>query len=84
VPRSGTEKEKQAQVGGGKAKTDPAILERTHYNCPVYKYPKRNDKYLIFRVFLKPEAQGAPPLPNKMQPPQKWKLSGVCLLCTKD
>jgi len=22
------------------------------YNCPVYKYPKRTDKYLIFRVFL--------------------------------
>jgi dynein heavy chain len=84
VPRSGTEKEKQAQVGGGKQKTDPAILERTHYNCPVYKYPKRNDKYLIFRVYLKPEAQGAPALPNKMTPPVKWKLSGVCLLCTKD
>lgn len=24
----------------------------TTYNCPVYKYPKRTDKYLVFRVFL--------------------------------
>lgn len=22
------------------------------YNCPVYKYPLRNDRYLIFRVLL--------------------------------
>ena len=23
------------------------------YNCAVYKYPKRNDRYLIFRLMLK-------------------------------
>ena len=31
------------------------------FSCPVYKYPKRNDKYLIFRVKLQPEPKGAPP-----------------------
>merc|ERR1712019_147300 len=25
------------------------------YNCPVYKYPRRNDRYLIFRLLLKTE-----------------------------
>jgi dynein heavy chain len=42
------------------------------YNCPVYKYPKRTDKYLVFRVALPCEAPG----------PTKWKLRGVALLCS--
>jgi dynein heavy chain len=68
-----------------KPKVDLGVLEKTYYNCPVYKYPKRNDKYLIFRVFLKAESQGAPPNPNRgMTAPMKWKLAGVCLLCTKE
>lgn len=46
--------------GGNKAKTDLATLEKTAFSCPVYKYPKRNDKYLIFRCYLKAEAPGAP------------------------
>jgi len=40
------------------------------YDCAVYKYPRRNDKYLIFRLFLKSEVH-----------PTHWKLRGVCLLC---
>jgi len=39
------------------------------YHCAVYKYPKRNDRYLIFRLFLKTE-----------QHPSFWKLRGVCLI----
>jgi hypothetical protein len=27
----------------------------------VYKYPKRNNKYLIFRIKLQHEPKGAPP-----------------------
>ena len=78
------EKEKEKNPAGGK-KVDQAVLEKTHYSCPVYKYPKRNDKYLIFRVWLKPEGQGGSPNTNKgMTPPMKWKLCGVSLLCTKD
>jgi dynein heavy chain len=38
------------------------------YNCAVYKYPKRNDRYLIFRLLLKTE-----------QHPNHWKLRGVAL-----
>lgn len=44
--------------------------EKSSYDCPVYKYPRRTDKYLIFRVKL-PSDQDA----------QKWKLRGVALLC---
>jgi len=44
------------------------------YNCPVYKYPRRNDKYLIFRVFLPCEGTGS----------HKWKLRGVSLLCSTE
>lgn len=39
------------------------------YNTAVYKYPKRNDRYLIFRLLLKTELH-----------PYHWKLRGVCLV----
>ena len=39
------------------------------YDCAVYKYPRRNDKYLIFRLFLKTEIHNS-----------HWRLRGVCLL----
>jgi dynein heavy chain len=48
--------------------------DKSVYNCPVYKYPKRTDKYLIFRVNLNSETD----------PPSKWKLKGVALLCAKE
>merc|ERR1719399_2449105 len=35
------------------------------YDCAIYKYPKRNDRYLIFRMLLKTE-----------QHPFHWKLRG--------
>ena len=44
------------------------------YNCPVYKYPMRNDRYLIFRVFL--------PFTGIGNDQNKWKLRGVALLCS--
>ena len=83
VPRGPPDPKERAQPRSNKI--DLSLLEKTYYDCPVYKYPKRNDKYLIFRVYLKAEAQGAPPNPNRgMTPPMKWKLSGVSLLCTKE
>ncbi len=48
--------------------------DKSVYNCPVYKYAKRTDKYLIFRVNLNSETD----------PPSKWKLKGVALLCAKE
>lgn len=79
---SGGEK---APPGGNKGKQDLANLAKTAYFCPVYKYPKRNDKYLIFRCYLKAEQQGAPQNPNKGMTAQlKWKLSAVALLCCKE
>mmetsp|Transcript_72942 Transcript_72942/g.225339 ORF Transcript_72942/g.225339 Transcript_72942/m.225339 type:complete len:141 (-) Transcript_72942:83-505(-) len=39
------------------------------YNSAVYKYPKRNDRYLIFRLLLRTELH-----------PSHWKLRGVCLV----
>jgi len=43
------------------------------YECPVYKYPRRTDKYLIFRVNLRTEV-----------PPSHWTLRGVALLCSTE
>jgi dynein heavy chain len=39
------------------------------YDCPIYKYPKRNDRYLIFRILVKTE-----------QHPFHWKIRGVSLM----
>jgi dynein heavy chain, axonemal len=41
------------------------------YECPVYKYPLRTDKYLIFSVTL----------PSLNHRPLHWTLRGVSLLC---
>jgi len=77
--------DKPGQGGGNKAKAELANLEKIAYSCPVYVYPLRNDRYLIFRCYLKAEAAGAPQHPNKgLTAPMKWKLAGVSLLCCKD
>lgn len=47
--------------------------DRSSYDCPVYKYPRRTDKYLIFRVKLPSDCD-----------PHKWKLKGVALLCATE
>jgi len=39
------------------------------YNAALYKYPKRNDRYLVFRMLLKTETH-----------PFHWKLRGVCMV----
>jgi len=58
---------------------------KTWYDCPVYKYPKRSDRYIIFRVFLKPESGEKGSVVSKvMTPAMKWKMCGVALLCCKD
>jgi len=47
--------------GAGQAARQRAIdAEKALYSCPVYKYPMRNDKYLIFRTGIKAEQAGAP------------------------
>lgn len=43
------------------------------YDCAVYKYPKRNDRYMIFRMLMKTEVT-----------PALWKLRGVCLVAQVD
>lgn len=42
------------------------------FECPVYKYPVRTDRYLIFSVLL----------PSRDHKPQHWTLRGVALLCS--
>ena len=44
------------------------------YECPVYKYPVRSDKYYIFSVLLATQSHK----------PVHWILRGVGLLCTCD
>ena len=41
------------------------------YDCPVYKYPIRSDKYFIFAVMLA----------TQEHKPLHWTLRGVALLC---
>jgi dynein heavy chain len=70
---------------GAKAKQDDRAGEKSQYQCPVYKYPKRNDKYLIFRVGLKCDAQGGNNnLSRGVTPAMNWKLKGAALLCSKE
>jgi dynein heavy chain len=47
-----------------------------HYNCPVYKYPTKTDRYLVFRVLL--------PCVGGSTDASKWKMRGVSLLCSTD
>jgi len=76
-----------ARPAPGRGKQEPQT--KNFYECPVYKYPKRNDKYLITRVFLRPDSasndkqkDAAPP--GGILPKYNWKLKGVALLCTKE
>jgi len=69
---------------GNKAKQELANLEKTHYYCPVYKYPRRLEKYKVFNVYLRAEGTQPAPNPNKSMTPQmKWRLCGTALLCSK-
>ena len=43
------------------------------FDCPVYKYPKRTDKYMVFRLNLKTDIN-----------PSHWRLRGVCCLCSTE
>ena len=73
--------------GPSSKKNDNKDRDKTHYFCPVYKYPKRNDRYLIFRAWLKADAGNAPnvaKLASGVLAPQNWKLKGVSLLCCKE
>jgi dynein heavy chain len=42
------------------------------YECPVYKYPARTDRYIIFSVLLA----------TMNHKPLHWTLRGVALLCS--
>jgi len=68
-----------------KKKGDTGNRANQYYFTPVYKYPKRNDRYLIFRAYLKAEAPaGQLKLSQGVTPVMNWKLKGVCLLCCKE
>jgi dynein heavy chain len=43
------------------------------FDCPVYKYPKRTDKYLIMRLNLKTDVN-----------PSHWRLRGAACLCSTE
>jgi len=44
------------------------------FSAAVYKYPRRNDKYLIFRILLR----------TVDYHPFHWRLRGVCLVAQTD
>ena len=83
VSAESTNKEQMDKAAAKKA--DTGKRELTHYFTPVYKYPKRNDRYLIFRAYLKADAQaGQIKLSQGVTPVMNWKLKGVALLCCKE
>lgn len=43
------------------------------YSCPLYKTPKRTGLNFVTAIELRTD-----------EPPFKWVLRGVCLLCSKD
>lgn len=43
------------------------------YDAAIYKYPRRNDRYLIFRMLMKTDL-----------PPWHWRLRGVCCMMQTD
>lgn len=72
-------------MGAAKQKQDDKSSEKTMYACPVYKYPKRTDKYFIFKVNLKSDGQGGSTnLSRGVTSPMKWKLMAASLLCCKE
>lgn len=72
----------------GIKKPDDKSGDKGMYNCPVYKYPRRNDKYLVFRVMLRAEGQAGGQsnnlAPKGMKAEVNWKLKGVTLLCSRE
>jgi len=88
--------QQRAPAAAGR-RLDPLQLTANYFDCCVYKYPKRSDKYLITRMLLKPDASSANDRPQRggaaaadsnlpagMSPKINWKLKGVALLCTKE
>jgi len=75
-----------SEKGPAAKQKDKGNKADTHYYCPVYKYPKRNDRYLIFRAWLKadPPSNSNLKTSNNMTWASNWKLKGVCLLCCKE
>jgi len=53
---------------------NPASGPYPPLHAAVYKYPRRNDRYLIFRLLLK----------SGEYHPHHWKLRGVCLVAQVD
>lgn len=61
------------------------------YPCPVYKYPMRQDRYLVTIINLRAEPQQEKPargaqVQSKEQNAavNNWTLKGVALLCQKE
>ena len=73
-----------ARGPAAKGKETREQLLQTHYECPVYKYKKRTDKYLIFKVLLKPDNANEPNKAAAFPPKINWRLKGVALLCTTE
>ena len=78
----------EANALGGIKKADDKNSDKGMYSCPVYKYPRRNDKYIISRFLLRGEAaqgnQANAYMPKGMRSETNWKLKGVTLLCQRD
>ena len=65
----------EKKSGWGFAATPGGKIDMTKYSCPLYMYPRRCTGALGTYI-------DQVDLPCGADPPQKWVLRGVCLLCT--
>lgn len=52
-----------------------SMTQNQYYKCPLYKYPRRTDKYYIIEIGLKISGE---------QDEKYWQKRGVALLCNQD
>lgn len=52
-----------------------SMSQNQYYKCPLYKYPKRTDKYFIIEIGLRISGD---------QDEKYWQKRGVALLCVQE
>ena len=70
-------KEKKSGWGFGDPKLTSGKVDMQKYSAPLYMYPRRCTGALGTYI-------DQIDLPAGGEPPMKWCMRGVCLLCTKD
>lgn len=84
-----TAEDKNRMPGGAKKAQNTGEV---WYECPVYRYPKRTDRYFItkFKILAEPKQDQTKSRKQDSSTKEssasinQWKLRGVALLCQKE